>query len=221
MTATAATLAGTTRRRHRRRIRTALIASVGGASIALATPLAASALAGVITQGDLDVIEVEATETSPHAWDVELVGHDHEGDEEFDPADVTYQIAATDGVGYIGENELLSAGFAAGDPAFLADLADSQVTFTIASAARTGVTSGDGDVLIEGDQDHEIAIELDADTYGTAGTESFSLDGHVHPTWEFWGQGVYVLTFTVTADPASGVTVEGLPASVDVTVDVV
>ncbi|MDR1294109.1 MAG: hypothetical protein LBK59_04010 [Bifidobacteriaceae bacterium] len=220
MTVKPANRAGTLGRRNRK-ILTMITAGVSAAGLALATPLSAWALSGVITEGDLDVIEVEATETSPHAWDVELVGHDHVGDEEFDPADVTYQIAAIDGVGYIGEDDLLSAGFAAGDPAFLADLADSQVTFTIASAARTGVTSGDGDVLIEGDQDHEIAIELDADTYGTAGTESFSLDGHVHPTWEFWGQGVYVLTFTVTADPASGVTVEGLPASVDVTVDVV
>ncbi|MDR1442889.1 MAG: hypothetical protein LBJ02_11025 [Bifidobacteriaceae bacterium] len=204
---------------NRKTIGASLLAGVGALAVALGAPLAAQALSGVVSEGDLDVIEVEAAESSPGVWDVELVGHDHGTDTEFDPADVTYEVTAVDGVGYIAEGEALSAGFSAGDEDFLADLQGGDVTFTLASASRSGSTTGSGNVEIYDGKSIDIAFN--ADSYGTSGSEDFVLSGHTHPDWEFHGQGTYTLVFTVSATPNPGITVNGLPDNVTVTVEVI
>ena len=195
------------------------IAGIGVLALTLGAPLAAqAALSGVISEGDLDVIEVEAAETSANVWDVELVGHDHDTDEEFDPAAVTYQVTADGGVGYIGEGEALSAGFSADNADFLAAVNGGAVTFTLESATRSGALSGSGQVLI--DDGGAVSLAFDADAYA-AGSQGFDLADHTHPDWQFSGTGTYELVFEVDAAPVSGVTINGLPDTVTVIVDVI
>ncbi len=190
---------------------------LGTLALAVSAPLAAQATT-VISNGDLDVIEVEASETSSNVWDVELVGHDHDTNQEFDPAAVSYQVTSVGGVGYIGEGESLSAGFSAGDAGFLADLQGDAVTFTLADATRTGSQTGTGVVSI--DNGASINLNFDADTY-IDDSQNFVLNTHTHPDWEINGKGTYTLVFDVSATPDAGVIVNGLPDSVTVTVQVV
>lgn len=205
--------------RRKKSIAGSFVAGAGALALALAVPLAAHA-ATVITTGDLDAIEVEATESAPnsHVWDVELLGHDHDTDEEFDPTTVIYEVTADEeGIGTISESSPLSAGFSPGSADFLADLTSPFVTFTLTSATRSGTTTGSGAVTI--DDLGDIYLDFDADTY--SGSDSFDLTAHSHPEWLFAGKGTYTLEFEVSAAYTSPTVVNGLPESVTVVIDVI
>lgn len=212
--------------RRKKTITGSLVAGVGALAFALATPLAAHA-ATVITAGDLDFIEVEATESAPNSqiWDVELLGHDHDGDTEFDPASVTYEITAgLDGVAWISEDpglsSPLSAGFSPGSADFLADLDTPSVRFSLDSATRTGTTTGTGAVVF--DDGGDIYLDFDADLYGSPVTpDYFDLTAHSHPDISFAGKGIYTLVFEVSVDYSAPTVVTGLPDTVTVIVEVV
>ncbi|MFT8705065.1 hypothetical protein [Bifidobacterium aquikefiricola] len=215
-------------RRSKKSFASSLVIGIGAFAFAFAMPLAAHA-ATIISAEDLDVIEVEATESglNTHIWDVELLGHDHDAnnpDPEFDPASVEYQLAADeDGYAYISEDtdiSPLSAGFSPGSSDFLDDLTNPWVTFTLESAdwdAADGVTAGGG-VIIAGD---DIDLDFNADDYDPVSTpQSFNLTKHTHPDWTFRGEGTYTLEFGVSVDYSSPTVVTGLPDTVTVIVHV-
>ncbi len=209
--------------RRKKTIATSVTAAVGALALAFATPLAAHAVT-VITAGDLDAIEVEAVESSlgSQVWDVELVGHDHDTDGEFDPAEVTYQIEAVGGLATISEGLDLSLGFSADNADFLADLDNPWVTFTLQSAEwdeATGST-GEGDVVIS--DGSAIDLDFNADTYGTPVTpQFFTLGDHTHPDWFLSGEGTYTFVFDVSVDYSAPTVVTGLPGTVTVIIEVV
>jgi hypothetical protein len=209
-------------------IKTKTATLIGSATAALTIGVLSVGFAGAAwatdpdpANSDVDVIEVEAEETAPNAFELNLFGHNHDDDSDFDPEAVTYEVEwDASGYGLVSAIEGVTnnwLGFAVdGDASFASGaVVDNEVQLTLVDAYYDDDSTahpGTGKVVLDG-----TAVNFDTSSslpqVSDLPLANASPQFHEHPEWRFYGTGYYELEFSVTTvddgatvtDPASTV----------------